>query len=604
MVTRLARFLFFLTAFIPLHLSAQVPSTDIKDYQVARKRLYVSTDSSKYFTRISWTLDSSATHKHVPSARAVVDYLNTRQPLVYEVGLISPLPSQPVPAGSVALKTVDLNGNIEAYFSSGTAWKTGGEFPGIKNVDSLMLGPGEVKAVHLGQNGADEGEVMKWNGTAWSASEDLTGPPVDSVLAALLASGASFRVDTFHKPGNHTWIKPPWATSVFAVVIGSGGGGSSGGVQASGVAARGGSGGGSGGRSERLFAAGLIADTITISVAAGGTGGAAVSTNSTNGVSGGNPSGTSAFGIYLRAFNGGSGTATTGGAAGTGLTGSGAAGASSSSTGSGGSATATVFASGAGVSSPGISQLNTGTTGFAGNSGSTFFNIGNFSSCAGGTLGCTDDGGDALVNHMAYLSTGGGGGKSSPTANGGRGGDARYFGGGGAGGAGVRNGFSSGRGGRGGDGFVAVYSFSSGVQISDAAAPACNTAMEITGDGYDKALTLTDECGAVSVRIGDLLSNLNAGPGIDVSGTTWSGFTISSTGRSGSSSGTTSAGGELVITHGIGMTPAAVSASYKGNNPYLVTITAKTSSTFTAKVWDHTGAAVGSTSVTIDWVAQ
>ena len=169
MVTRLARFLLCLICLIPLIASAQVPSTDTKDYQIARKRLYVGTgDTSLYFTGITLTLDSNVTHKQIPTARAVWEYIQTNKPLVYQVGFSSPLPDQPVQAGSVALKEIDLNGNQEVYFSNGTDWIYGGEFPGVANVDSIMIGPGEVKAVHLGRNGATTGQVMRWNGTAWA----------------------------------------------------------------------------------------------------------------------------------------------------------------------------------------------------------------------------------------------------------------------------------------------------------------------------------------------------------------------------------------------------------------------------------------------------
>jgi hypothetical protein len=75
-------------------------------------------------------------------------------------------------------------------------------------------------------------------------------------------------------------------------------------------------------------------------------------------------------------------------------------------------------------------------------------------------------------------------------------------------------------------------------------------------------------------------------------------------GYSGSTTATTSGTGTVTITHGVGTTPVVTTATYIGNNAYTVTITAKTSTTFTAKVWNDSGASVNSTSVTIDWYAR
>ncbi len=92
-------------------------------------------------------------------------------PTVTETGLVSPLPSVGRP-GSVVIKTIDINNNVALYFSDGSDWLGPFEIPGIKNVDSLMLGPGQVKTIHLGQSGATTGQVLKWNGTTWNPADD------------------------------------------------------------------------------------------------------------------------------------------------------------------------------------------------------------------------------------------------------------------------------------------------------------------------------------------------------------------------------------------------------------------------------------------------
>lgn len=58
---------------------AQTPSTDTKDYQTARKRLYVGTDTAKYVTFITYLIDATSTHKHMPTGKAVYDFLVANQ---------------------------------------------------------------------------------------------------------------------------------------------------------------------------------------------------------------------------------------------------------------------------------------------------------------------------------------------------------------------------------------------------------------------------------------------------------------------------------------------------------------------------------------------
>jgi len=94
-------------------------------------------------------------------------------PTVTETGLISPLPSVGRP-GSVVIKTIDLNNNVALYFSNGASWLGPYEIPGLKNVDSTMLGPKQVYGVHLAQGGATTGQVYKWNGTTWAPANETS----------------------------------------------------------------------------------------------------------------------------------------------------------------------------------------------------------------------------------------------------------------------------------------------------------------------------------------------------------------------------------------------------------------------------------------------
>jgi hypothetical protein len=108
-----------------------------------------------------------------------------------------------------------------------------------------------------------------------------------------------------------TWLKPNNAKLVFVQVVGAGGGGGSGRKGAAGSNRRGGDGGGSGGYIQGLYLASDLPLTVPITVATGGVGAAAVTTNSTNGGNAAAATGTSAFspstGVALAAMNGSAG---------------------------------------------------------------------------------------------------------------------------------------------------------------------------------------------------------------------------------------------------------------------------------------------------------
>ena len=142
-----------------------------------------SSNGKKVSSIMTDTTLTGATDAMLVSALAVKKYVDAHagsgsitQPVIYSVGLGSPLPTQPVPAGSAAIQVVDVNGNKALHLSNGVSWVSVGELLGVKNVDSLNISPGEVKLVHIGRNGASSGQVLKWNGTAWAPSADATAP--------------------------------------------------------------------------------------------------------------------------------------------------------------------------------------------------------------------------------------------------------------------------------------------------------------------------------------------------------------------------------------------------------------------------------------------
>ena len=275
-------------------------------------------------------------------------------------------------------------------------------------------------------------------------------------------------ITTFGVGANQTWTIP--AASTFGVIktISSGSGGGSGRRGAAGTNRTGGAGGGSGGVTETLvdFAALRLLGytTLYVTVPAGGAGGAAVTTDDTDGnpgASGGDAivkltSGAhnrgNTLAVAIRPSLGGAGGKSTsvlggntgnayfaGSDGGLGQTGGGDPGKralGSGGSGAGGGAidsTNTVKAPG----QPGGDGLN--QMGFPSGGG------------AGTSLG--------PAGTVYTFSTGGAGGNASLTAAGGKGGDGGNYGGGGGGGAASVNGYDSGAGGDGGPGLVVITAY-------------------------------------------------------------------------------------------------------------------------------------------------
>lgn len=298
------------------------------------------------------------------------------------------------------------------------------------------------------------------------AAAAIAQSKISGLTDALAAKAAQAQVDVYATAGTFTWTKPAGAKAVHVALLSGGGGGGSGRKTPSGTAGAGGGGGMGGGYSERILQAGICGSTETVTVGAGGTGGAAITTNPVGGTNGnaGVIGGNSSFGTLVAAFGGQPGAG--------GTISSGGGGAASNSTramfpGSTGGAGA--LAGGASGGTSGNSATGGGGGGGvaatpAAANGGTGGTSGYFLAGGQAVLGIAPGGnGGTNINVAANQAAGGGGGgggASSITGNAGNGGaGGSYGGGGGGGGASLLDVGNSGAGGAGASGIVVVTTY-------------------------------------------------------------------------------------------------------------------------------------------------
>lgn len=235
------------------------------------------------------------------------------------------------------------------------------------------------------------------------------------ILNPSASASTPTNVQAFTSSG--TWTKPANSKAVYAVVIGGGGGG--------GNTTNGGGGGGGALLAQTTFDASLLGSTETVTVGAGGNGGATGGTNS------GTAGGDSSFGTKILAKGGAAGL-------GSGVGGNGGLGLGGGATGTNG--TVGIWGGGGGGGS------STGAAGAPGFSG--FYAAGG----GGGSSNTAGAGGIIPDTPVAGLAILGGGGTGAVTAVATAG--SAYGGGGGGGGGG-----GSAAGGAGGAGFVMVITY-------------------------------------------------------------------------------------------------------------------------------------------------
>lgn len=346
------------------------------------------------------------------------------------------------------------------------------------------------------------GEIFASGSKLYFRSDTGSGVTVSQNLTR---SGSSFTIYEYTSSG--FWIKPNNVSEIYVLCMGGGGGGGSGRVSAPNTGSSGGAGGGGGTiASRRIKVNALTATSYSITVGTGGAGGASQTTNSTNGLNGstGTASSFAVSGstILVNAVGGGLGGGGIGGtvnAQANGTTvlagnntpagypyslGSGVGTAAAINTagttinGFVGTTNANVESGNAPGGGGGGVQLivpNTPTNGGV-NSGVMIASTGIVSGSGlfRGTTGSVDcpsvvSVGSNIKRDLLYYVTanlttygaglGGGGGAGSTGSNAGSGSNGGNYSAGGGGGGGARNGFSSGPGGKGGDGLVYIVEY-------------------------------------------------------------------------------------------------------------------------------------------------
>lgn len=297
----------------------------------------------------------------------------------------------------------------------------------------------------------------------------------DGTLAVPAGGGGGGSVEVQVYTANDTWNKPANAQWVEVVVIAGGGGGGSGERKANGTTRFGGGGGGAGAIVFWRFAASELGSTATVTVGAGGTGGAAVTTDNTGGANG-TAGGDSVFGpVTAKGGGGGGGSNGSAGAAGAASAGSTCqlwpstaprAGISGGAGGANGG-TGVMMLPGGGGGGGGMSNLDVRTTAGSGSeSGGGSTPIGNRAIGGSGGSGSAGVNGGAGSNGKPWAGAGGGGGGGGDsTTLGGSGGNGGSYGGAGGGGGASPNGGTvgvnggTGAGGNGGAGVVIVTTY-------------------------------------------------------------------------------------------------------------------------------------------------
>ena len=362
---------------------------------------------------------------------------------------------------AIPVLSVDDKGRVTALSTASFSALTTTQIAGLSTAAPAALATSAVVGISTFAARGDHQHLLPTLGQIGAQAALTTSSPLAISLggtgqitasAALAALGGTASADVQIFTSSGTWTKPTGAKAVHITAIGAGGGGASGRITAG---QQGGGGAAGGCFSERFIPASVLGSTETVTVGAGGNGGAATTAlNAANNV--GTKGGDSLFGAWVSSIGGDGGGSL--GAAGVASgryqwqPGGGGAGGTAA-IGNNGGNSPMAGGGGGGLNNPPTSQ-------FAGGIGGAVLTNGVIGGTAtGGTAGGGSGANGNSIGSLVHCGGGGGGGGSSLASNAGNGGNGGLYGGGGGGGGTANTGFSSGAGGTGANGIVVVITY-------------------------------------------------------------------------------------------------------------------------------------------------